>query len=71
VQLNIVEGRKSRKPVELGSFLSPQTPPSTTDGAMVDDAVKIYERRSIERGRKQPSTIEATPTAIHINEISS
>jgi hypothetical protein len=28
---------------------------------MVDDAVKVYERRSIERGSKQPSTIEATP----------
>jgi hypothetical protein len=28
---------------------------------MADDAGKIYERRSIERGRKQPSTIEATP----------
>jgi hypothetical protein len=24
---------------------------------MADDAGKIYERRSIERGRKQPSTI--------------
>jgi hypothetical protein len=28
---------------------------------MADAASKIYERRSIERGRKQPSTIEATP----------
>jgi hypothetical protein len=28
---------------------------------MADDAGKIYERRSIERGTKQPSTIEATP----------
>jgi hypothetical protein len=28
---------------------------------MADDAVKIYERRSIERGSKQPSTIEAIP----------
>jgi hypothetical protein len=28
---------------------------------MAADAGKIYERRSIERGRKQPSTIEATP----------
>jgi hypothetical protein len=38
---------------------------------MADDAGKIYERRSIERGRKPPSTIEATLTAIHTNEISS
>jgi hypothetical protein len=28
---------------------------------MADDAVKINERRSIERGSKQPSPIEATP----------
>jgi hypothetical protein len=28
---------------------------------MADDPGKNYERRSIERGRKQPSTIEATP----------
>jgi hypothetical protein len=28
---------------------------------MADDAGKIYERRSIKRGREQPSTIEATP----------
>jgi hypothetical protein len=37
---------------------------------MADDAGKIYVRCSFERGRKQPPTIEATPTAIHINELS-
>jgi hypothetical protein len=35
--------------------------PSRRGLAMVDAAVKIYERRSIERGSKQQSTIEATP----------
>jgi hypothetical protein len=28
---------------------------------MADDAGKIYVRRSIERGRRPPSPIEATP----------
>jgi hypothetical protein len=38
---------------------------------MADDAFASCERRSIERGRRPPSTIEATPTAIHTDEISS